>query len=47
MSFQKGTFKEYLMKLFEKTIILDNEYEEYSRTHPLEPLENVKCFNLS
>lgn len=47
MSFQKGTFKEDLMKVFKKTIILDNEYEEYSITYPLEPLENDKCFNLS
>ena len=44
MSFQKGTLKEDLIEVFEKTIIQDDEYEEYSRTHPLEPLEDVKMF---
>lgn len=44
MSFQKGTLKEDLIEAFEQTIIQQDEYEEYSRTHPLEPLENVKMF---
>lgn len=44
MSFQKGTLKEDLIEVFEKTIIQHDEYEEYSRTHPLEPLEDVKMF---
>ena len=44
MSFQKGTLKEDLKEVFEQTIIQDDEYEEYSRTHPLEPLEGVKMF---
>ena len=44
MSFQKGTLKEDLKEVFEKTIIQQDEYEEYSRTHPLEPIEDVKMF---
>jgi len=39
MSFQKGTLKEDLIEVFEKTIIQDDEYQEYSRTHPLQPEE--------
>lgn len=39
MSFQKGTLKEDLLEVFEKTIIQDDEYKEYSRTHPLQPQE--------
>lgn len=44
MSFQKGTLKEDLIEVFEKTIIRYDKQDEYSRTHPLEPLEDVKMF---
>ena len=44
MCFQKGTLKEDFSEVLEKTIIQHDEYEEYSRTHPLEPLEGVKMF---
>ena len=44
MSFQKGTLKEDLIEVFEKTIIQYDKQAEYSRTHPLEPLEDVKMF---
>ena len=39
MSFKKGTLKEDLIEVFEQTIIQYDKYEEYSRTHPLEPKE--------
>ena len=39
MSFQKGTLKEDLLEVFEKTIIQYDEFQEYSRTHPLQPEE--------
>ena len=44
MSFQKGTLKEDLIEVFEKTIIQQDKQAEYERTHPLEPLEDVKMF---
>ena len=44
MSFQKGTLKEDLLEVFEKTIIQQDKQAEYERTHPLEPLEDVKMF---
>ena len=44
MSFQKGTLKEDLIEVFEQTIIQRDKQAEYSRTHPLEPLEDVKMF---
>lgn len=44
MSFQKGTLKEDLKEVFEKTIIQRDKQAEYERTHPLEPLEDVKMF---
>ena len=47
MSFQKGTLKEDLLEVFEKTIIQYDEYQEYSRTHPLEPEdgdEDIRMF---
>ena len=39
MSFQKGTLKEDLIEVFEKTIIQDDKQAEYERTHPLQPEE--------
>lgn len=39
MSFQKGTLKEDLLEVFEKTIIQDDKQAEYERTHPLQPEE--------
>ena len=44
MSFQKGTLKEDLIEVFEQTIIQQDKQAEYERTHPLEPLEDVKMF---
>ena len=47
MSFQKGTLKEDLIEVFEKTIIQHDEYQEYSRTHPLQPEdgdEDIRMF---
>jgi hypothetical protein len=44
MSSQKGTLKEDLIEVFEKTIIQHDKQAEYERTHPLEPLEDVKMF---
>lgn len=44
MSFQKGTLNEDFFEVLEKTIIQYDEYQEYSRTHPLQPLEDVKMF---
>jgi len=41
MSFQKGTLKEDLLEVFEQTIIQDDEFQEYSRKNPVEPLEDV------
>ena len=39
MSFQKGTLKEDLLEVFEKTIIQRDKQAEYERTHPLQPEE--------
>jgi len=39
MSFQKGTLKEDLKEVFEKTIIQRDKQAEYERTHPLQPEE--------
>ena len=44
MSFQKGTLKEDLKEVFEKTIIQDDKQAEYERTHSLEPLEGIKMY---
>jgi hypothetical protein len=45
MSFQKGTLKKDLIEVFEQTIIQYDEFEEYLRLNPLEPLEGVKMFD--
>ena len=44
MSFQKGTLKDDIIEVFEKTIIQYDKQAEYRRTHTLEPLEDVKMF---
>ena len=44
MSSQKGTLKDDIIEVFEKTIIQYDKQAEYERTHPLEPLEDVKMF---